>query len=99
MGVLSLTRQMGVEYASKGVRVNAVSPGTIKTPLVDRVFAARGSSAEEAGEVYPIRRIGNVSEVAKCVLFLASPDASFVTGENLTVDGGIMALGSWAAVA
>jgi len=98
-GVLALTRQLAVEYASKGVRVNAVSPGTIKTPLVDRVLAARESSAEQAGQVYPIKRIGHVSEVAKCVLFLASDEASFVAGENFVVDGGIMALGSWAAVA
>lgn len=98
-GVSSLTRQLSVEYASKGIRVNSVSPGTIKTPFIDRVLAARGSNAAKAGQVYPMKRIGQVSEVAKCVLFLASEEASFVSGEDFAVDGGIKGLGSWAAVA
>jgi len=98
-GVLSLTRQLGVEYASKGVRVNSVSPGTIQTPLVTNVLKLRNSSPEQAGEAYPMQRIGQVDEVAKAVLFLASDNASFITAENLTVDGGIMGLGGWAQIA
>ncbi|CAE7758047.1 bacC [Symbiodinium pilosum] len=95
-GVLSLTRQLGVEYASKGIRVNSVSPGTIATPLVEGILQRAGSSREVAGRAYPMKRIGEPSEVSKVVLFLASDDASFVTAENITVDGGIMGLGGWA---
>ena len=98
-GVLSLTRQLAVEYAASGVRVNAISPGTINTPLVESVLRARGSSAEEAGRAYPMKRIGQPSEVAEAIAWLASDEASFVTGQNLVVDGGIMSLGGWAEVA
>ena len=98
-GVLSLTRQLAVEYAARGIRVNAVSPGTINTPLVARVLANRGTSHQEAGAVYPMKRIGQPTEVADTILFLASEDASFITAENLTVDGGILGQGGWANVA
>ena len=56
-GVLSLTRQLGVEYASKGIRVNSVSPGTIATPLVEGILQRAGSSREVAGRAYPMKRI------------------------------------------
>ena len=98
-GVLSLTRQLAVEYAKSGVRVNAVSPGTINTPLVASVIEKRGSSLAEAGAVYPCGRVGEPHEIAAAVLWLASDEAGFVTGQNLTVDGGIMSRGGWAAVA
>ena len=98
-GVLSLTRQLGVEYASKGIRVNSVSPGTIATALVEGILQRAGTTREAAGQVYPMKRIGEPSEVAKTVLFLASEDASFITAENVTVDGGIMGLGGWAQFA
>lgn len=98
-GVLSLTRQLGVEYASRGIRVNSVSPGTIATPLVTGILERRGSSAEMAGAVYPMKRIGRIDEIARVVLFLASDEASFIAAENFTVDGGIMGLGGWATVA
>lgn len=98
-GVLSLTRQLAIEYAAKGIRVNSVSPGTIGTPLVEGILRKRGTTRAQAGAVYPMKRIGETSEVAKAVLFLASDDASFVTAENLHVDGGIMGLGGWAQVA
>eukprot|EP00931_Biecheleriopsis_adriatica_P089594 TRINITY_DN63692_c0_g1_i1.p1 TRINITY_DN63692_c0_g1~~TRINITY_DN63692_c0_g1_i1.p1 ORF type:complete len:284 (+),score=52.82 TRINITY_DN63692_c0_g1_i1:53-853(+) len=98
-GVLSLTRQLAMEYAPKGIRVLSVSPGTIHTQLVENIFKLRGSSAEKAGAAYPMRRIGKPDEIANVVAFLASDDASFMTAENVTVDGGIMGLGGWAAVA
>jgi len=98
-GVLSLTRQLAMEYGNAGVRVNSISPGTINTPLVAGILKLRGTTKEEAGAVYPMKRIGEIPEIANAILFLASDDASFVTAENLTVDGGIMGLGGWAAVA
>jgi len=97
--VLSLTRQLAMEYAPKGIRVLSISPGTIHTPLVENIFKMRGSSAEKAGEAYPMKRIGKPHEIANVVAFLASDDASFMTAENITVDGGIMGLGGWATVA
>lgn len=95
-GVISLTRQLAVEYAPRGVRVNAVSPGTINTPLVASVVARRGSSLAEAGECYPVGRVGEPHEVAAAVLWLASDEAAFVTGHNLVVDGGVLSVGGWA---
>lgn len=98
--VLSLTRQMAVQYAPEGIRVNAVCPGTISTPLVRNLLEQRGWPIEAAAEPYPMKRIGESSEVAEAVLFLASDArASFVTGQALCVDGGIMAIGSWANAA
>jgi len=98
-GVLSLTRQLAMEYGSHGIRVNAISPGTIATPLVEAILKRRSSSKEKAGAVYPMKRIGQIDEVVRVALFLASEDASFMTAENVNVDGGIMGLGGWAAVA
>jgi len=98
-GVLSFTRQLAMEYGPKGVRVLSVSPGTIHTQLVENIFKLRGSSAEKAGEAYPMKRIGKPHEIGNVVAFLASDDASFMTAENITVDGGIMGLGGWASVA
>merc|ERR1719443_1023922 len=92
-GILSLTRQLAMEYAPKGIRVLSVSPGTIHTQLVDNIFKLRGSSAEKAGAAYPMKRIGQPREIGNVVAFLASDDASFMTAENVTVDGGIMGLG------
>jgi dihydroanticapsin dehydrogenase len=94
--ILSLTRQLGVEYAAKGIRVNAVCPGTIGTDLVKNLIISRGGKLEDAAEPYPMKRIGRPEEVAHAVSFLASEKASFITGTSLTVDGGIMALGGWA---
>merc|ERR1719440_565076 len=80
-GVLSFTRQLAMEYAPKGIRVLSVSPGTIHTQLVENIFKIRGSSAEKAGEAYPMKRIGKPDEIGTVVNFLASDDASFMTAE------------------
>ncbi|MEZ4619533.1 MAG: SDR family NAD(P)-dependent oxidoreductase [Caldilineaceae bacterium] len=99
-GDLSLTRQLALEYAKDNIRVLAVNPGTIDTPLVAEAAAAEGSSVDQKraawGAIHPIGRIGQPEEVANAILFLASDKASFMTGSYVNVDGGLMAKGAWA---
>jgi len=96
-GMLSLTRQLALEYAADNIRVLAVNPGTIETPLA---AAGTGNDYEklrqEGAAAHPIGRIGKPEEIASVVLFLASDGASFMTGEFVNVDGGMMAKGAWA---
>ncbi|MCP4175420.1 MAG: glucose 1-dehydrogenase [Fuerstiella sp.] len=89
-------RQWAVEYAREGIRVVSVSPGAIDTPLVRASLAEQGGSAALANR-HPVGRIGLPEEVANAVLWLSGPGASFVTGTDLEVDGGLGALGSFAA--
>jgi NAD(P)-dependent dehydrogenase (short-subunit alcohol dehydrogenase family) len=99
-GILSLTRQLALEYAADKIRVLAVNPGTIDTPLVDEFVAALGMDKQQVTEaltrIHPLGRIGQPEDIAEVVLFLASDRASFMTGENVCVDGGVMAKGAWA---
>ena len=98
-GVLSLTRQLAVEYAEENIRVLAICPGTIDTEMVRASAAMEGGDVEETlrryGKSHPIGRIGTGQDIANVVLFLASDRASFMTGEYVCVDGGYMALGAW----
>jgi NAD(P)-dependent dehydrogenase (short-subunit alcohol dehydrogenase family) len=99
-GVLSFTRQLAVEYAAEQIRVLAVCPGTIDTEMV-RASARQEPGGVDAalaryGQSHPIGRIGTGQDIANVVLFLASDQASFMTGEYVCVDGGYMALGAWA---
>lgn len=88
------TRQWGVEYARYGIRVVSVSPGAIDTPLVRASLEAQGGGAQLANR-HPLGRIGRSDEVAAAVLWLASSAASFVTGTDLEVDGGLGAFGAF----
>lgn len=84
----SLTRTLAVEWAPAGIRVNAVAPGYVATPLVQEGVAAGHFDAQEAEELHALRRFGSTDEVAHPILFLLSAKASFMTGETVTVDGG-----------
>ena len=92
-GVDALTRQAAVEYAASGIRVNAVVPGTIATEMNEKLMReSADGDAVLAGwlAMHPIGRIGQPAEVAAAIVFLASDDASFITGESLRVDGGLV---------
>lgn len=92
--VVQMTRQMAIEYARDGIRVNAVCPGTVDTPLLR-------AAAEESGDVdkflqtladgHPIGRIASADDIARCIRFMASDDAGFITGAILMADGGYSA--------
>lgn len=100
-GVLSLTRQMALDYAEENIRVLAVCPGTIDTEMVRTVARMEEGDTDqivaEWGKGHPIGRVGLGVDIANVVLFLASEKASFMTGEHVNVDGGFMALGAWAS--
>jgi NAD(P)-dependent dehydrogenase (short-subunit alcohol dehydrogenase family) len=92
-GIDALTRQSAVEYASRGIRVNSIVPGTIRTEMNEKIMA--DSPDPEAvmsmwTSMHPTGRIGEPHEVAAAIVFLASDDASFITGEALRVDGGMI---------
>ena len=88
-----LTMHLAVEWADKGIRVNAVAPGTIRTEAVRRLPDQPGGAeyVEEIRKNHPMGRLGEPEEVAKAIAFLASDDASFITGAILAVDGGYLA--------
>ncbi|MBI0577166.1 glucose 1-dehydrogenase [Neobacillus cucumis] len=86
--VVNLTRTLAVEYAKDNIRVNAVCPGYIETPLLNQLDEAMKNHLIS---LHPIGRLGKPEEIAKAVVFLSSDDASFVTGSNLLVDGGYTA--------
>jgi len=90
-GVLGLTQTAALEYAARGIRINAVCPGTIKTPMVQSMTGGDSKALAEMVKDEPIGRLGEPEEIAAAVLWLSSPGASFVVGHALLVDGGYTA--------
>lgn len=90
-GVLGLTSSAALEYAPRGIRINAICPGTIATPMVTDMIAKGELDTAEAIANQPINRLGEPEEIASAVLWLCSPGASFVVGVALPVDGGYTA--------
>lgn len=97
-GINSLTQQAAVEYAPYNIRVNAIAPGTIRTPMNERIFAGSEDvqqMIEVWTEAHAMKRFGQPREVGEVVVFLASEAASFITGEVIRVDGGLVINGGW----
>jgi NAD(P)-dependent dehydrogenase (short-subunit alcohol dehydrogenase family) len=94
--LISLARAMSTDYARSGIRVNAVSPGTIDSPMLHDFLAAQSRPdylRQQFDDMHPIGRVGTIEEVASVFVFLASDESSFVTGANYTVDGGLSVKG------
>lgn len=94
--VVALTRSMAVDLAPRGIRVNAICPGAVHTPMLDLVLGRRGGGDVGAGMVatlpnYPLGRVGQVEDIAALALFLASDESAFLTGSIVTADGGVTA--------
>lgn len=91
-GVIGLTRSAAVEYARRGIRINAICPGTIETPMVTQMINSGDLDRAAAEANQPIHRLGAAEEMAAAVLWLCSPGAAFVVGVALPVDGGYTAV-------
>ena len=87
--VLSLTRELGVEFARRGVRVNALCPGPVSTPLLNELFASDPAKAARRLVHLPMGRFAEAVEIANAVLFLASDESSYITASTFLVDGGL----------
>ncbi len=90
-GVLSMSRELGVQFARDGIRVNALCPGPVNTPLLQELFATDAERAARRLVHVPMGRFGEPEEMANAVLFLASDESSFITASTFLVDGGISA--------
>jgi NAD(P)-dependent dehydrogenase (short-subunit alcohol dehydrogenase family) len=91
-GVIGLTKTAAIEYATQGIRVNAVCPGFIYTPMLERAGMKEGTELYTmVANLHPLKRMGTPAEVAEVVIWLCSDAASFVTGHAMLVDGGYVA--------
>ena len=90
-GVAGMTKSAAVEYADRGIRINAVAPGLVDTPLMERIYASNPEMREEADSWQPIGRPGKPEEIAEAVVWLSSDKASYVVGHVMAVDGGFVA--------
>jgi NAD(P)-dependent dehydrogenase (short-subunit alcohol dehydrogenase family) len=89
--VIALTRALAIDHVAEGVRVNAVCPGTVDSPWVQRLVSEAGESIDALRARQPMGRLGQPKEIAEAVLYLASDAAAFMTGSVLTIDGGLTA--------
>lgn len=85
--VIGMTKTVGLEYASRNIRVNAVCPGVISTPMVDRMVE-EGNWEDRYVDTIPAKRLGTADEIADCVIWLCSPYSTYVNGQSIPVDGG-----------
>ena len=90
-GVIGMTKSAAMDYAPRGIRINAICPGVIDTPMVSDMLEGQAEAMKEIMRDQPIGRLGRAEEIAASVLWLCSPGASFVLGVALPVDGGYTA--------
>ena len=90
-GVVQLTKTAALEYATQGIRVNAICPGAIKTEMIDRITHKDPETEKVFDALHPMNRMGTVEEVADTIVWITSPQAGFITGQALAVDGGFVA--------
>jgi len=90
-GVNGLTKTAALEYAKQGIRVNAICPGGIRTPMLERLLSSNPQMTEMIAAMEPVGRLGKPEEIAEAVVWLCSDAASFVTGLPMAVDGSMMA--------
>ena len=91
-GVIGLTKALAVDYASKGIKINSISPGYIDTPIVERFFKTKpdpDAARKEAENHQPIKRMGTTDEIANTIMFMSSDECNYMIGANIVVDGGI----------
>jgi NAD(P)-dependent dehydrogenase (short-subunit alcohol dehydrogenase family) len=91
-GVIGLTRSAALEYARKGIRINAVCPAFTRTPMVEQMVGGDPLREERLAQANPMGRLGTPEEIASSILYLCSDDSSFVTGHSLVLDGGLTAM-------
>jgi NAD(P)-dependent dehydrogenase (short-subunit alcohol dehydrogenase family) len=93
-GIVGLTRVMGIEWAGRGVRVNAIEPGPVRTPMVERAIADGVIDEQAVIDRIPAGRLADPLDIARAVVLLAAPESAFVTAQTLIVDGGYSAYGA-----